>query len=276
MITSIIKISRSINFLITFLAVVIASFISAKNGIELSNIIIAGLAMSFSFSAGNIINDIIDLEIDKINKPQRVLVQGKLSINFAKFLYAFFVFLSLILAVINGIASLLFLVIINIILLLYSFYFKKIILFGNIIVALLTASALIYGAFIVENIVAGIIPAIFAFLINFIREIIKDMEDIKGDSANNVNTFPKINGIRNTLSLILISTIVLIIFSFIPFVYNIYKIEFFIILMVIVNPLLVFMLKILFDSQELVILKKTSLILKLSMVIGLIAIFIGK
>ena len=60
------------------------------------------------------------------------------------------------------------------------------------------------------------------------------MEDIKGDSANNVNTFPKINGIRNTLSLILISTIVLIIFSFIPFVYNIYKIEFFIILMVIV------------------------------------------
>lgn len=275
MITAIIKISRPVNFIITFFAVIIAALISTKNSFISIEIIYAALAMAFACSAGNIFNDIVDIEIDKINKPDRILPKEIISIKFAKILFAVFIILSSAFAFYNGTYSFLFLVIVNSALVLYSTHLKKIILIGNLTVAFLTSSALIYGAMITGNIYAGIIPALFAFFTNFIREIIKDMEDINGDSEYNINTFPKIYGNKKTFSLILRSTILLIFFSFIPFVYEIYSIEFFIIVMAVVNPLFIFMLKILYKSQNSDVLKKASGIVKLNMIIGLVAIYIG-
>ncbi|OGU36810.1 MAG: hypothetical protein A2068_08190 [Ignavibacteria bacterium GWB2_35_6b] len=274
MITAIIKISRPVNFFITFFAVIIAALISSKS-INDVNIIFAALAMSFACSAGNIFNDIVDVEIDKINKPDRVLPKEIISIKFAKILYGIFIILSSVCAFYNGTNSFLFLAVVNSFLVLYSTHLKKTILVGNFSVALLTASALIYGAMIAGNINAGIIPAFFAFFANFIREIIKDMEDVEGDSANNINTFPKIYGNKKTFRIILLSTVLLILFSFIPFVYKIYSIEFFIIIMTVVNPLFIIMLKILYKSQNLDALRKASAIVKLNMIIGLFAIYAG-
>ena len=275
MINAIIKISRPVNFFITFFAVIIAALISSKNNFIDKEIIFAALAMAFACSAGNIYNDIVDIEIDKINKPGRILPKGIISILSAKILYGIFIIVSLGLAFYNGIDSFLCLVTINFILVFYSTFFKKVILLGNLIVSLLTASALIYGAMIAGNIYAGIIPALFAFFTNFIREIIKDMEDVHGDNINDVKTFPQVYGTKKTYSLILRSTIFLMLFTFVPFIYKIYNIEFFIIIMAIVNPLFVFMLKILYKSQNLDVLKKASGIVKLTMIIGLIAIYIG-
>lgn len=274
MTNAIIKISRPINFFITFFAVIISALISSKN-INDVNIIFAALAMSFACSAGNIFNDIIDIEIDKINKPNRVLPKGIISNKNAKILYGIFIILSLTFAFYNGFTSFVYLMIVNLVLIFYSTHLKRIILVGNFSVALLTASALVYGAMIAGNINAGIIPAIFAFFTNFLREIIKDIEDVKGDSANKINTFSKIYGDRKTLTLIFLSTLFVIIFSFIPFVYSIYGIEFFIIVMVIVNPLFAFMLKLLYKSQDLNTLRKATMIVKLNMIIGLFAIYIG-
>ena len=273
---AIIKISRPVNFLIAFFAVIIAYFISSNNSSLTLQLISGALAMSFSFAAGNVTNDIIDLEIDKINKPNRVLPRGDLSLNFAKFLYAAFVSLSLVLSISGGIISVIFLAAVNVVLIIYSRYLKKVILAGNFIVALVTASALIYGAILSGNLTGGIIPAIFAFLINFIREIIKDIEDVKGDSSQQVITFPSKFGIKKTLILILFFTCLTIIFTAIPFIYNIYKIEFFIIVMCTVNVLFIYMLKLMYTNQTLATLKKASSLVKLNMVIGLIAILLGK
>ena len=274
MINAIIKISRPVNFFITFFAVIIGALISSNNFNDVQ-IIFAALAMSIACSAGNIFNDIIDIEIDKINKPFRVLPQNIISKKISQIFYTVFVFISLAAAFYNGINTLLFLVIVNIVLIIYSTHFKKIILLGNITVSLLTASALIYGAMVAGNIYAGIIPAIFAFLTNFVREIIKDAEDVAGDSANKVITFPKLYGEKKTFVLILFLSFLILIFSFIPFVYEIYTIEFFIILMAIVNPLFVYMLNIINKSHDLKTLKTASGIVKLNMIIGLIAIYIG-
>ena len=59
-----------------------------------------------------------------------------------------------------------------------------------LIIALLTGLAFIYGGFAVGNPVAAIVPAVFAFLINLIREIVKDIQDIEGDTKAGVITFP--------------------------------------------------------------------------------------
>ena len=275
MISAIIKISRPINFIITFSAVIIAALISSKNNFITSQILFAAFAMAFACSAGNIFNDIIDLEIDKINKPNRTLAKGIISITFAKILYGIFILLTILFAFYNGFNSFFYLIVINLVLIIYSTRLKKIILIGNLTVALLTSSALIFGAMICDNIYAGIIPSLFAFFTNFIREIIKDMEDVNGDSANNIITFPKVYGNKKAINLISALTILVIVFTLIPFVYKIYRIEFLIIVMAIANPLFIYMLKILHNKQDLHSFSKASIILKLNMIIGLIAIYIG-
>jgi len=71
-------------------------------------------------------------------------------------------------------------------------------------------------------------------------------------------------------------TTVLIILTLYPFVINMYAIEYFLIVMICVNPLMVYIVKSLFEDDSVKNLNKLSNLLKLNMVIGLIAIFLGK
>ena len=146
---------------------------------------------------------------------------------------------------------------------------------GNITVAFLTGLVFIYGGIAVENYDAAIIPALFAFLINLMREIVKDMQDIKGDEKASVISFPIKYGFQKSKILSLVVSILLILFTFYPFLIQLYRIEYFIIVMVIVNPLLIYANKILFEVHSEKNLEKVSIILKLNMVFGLIAIFVG-
>ena len=70
-------------------------------------------------------------------------------------------------------------------------------------VAFLTGLVFIFGGVVVENPTAAIVPAIFAFLINLIREIVKDMEDVEGDNKAGVITFPIKFGFQKSKILIL-------------------------------------------------------------------------
>ena len=158
----------------------------------------------------------------------------------------------------------------------YSQRIKKIPLAGNFTVALLTGLAFIYGGIAVNNPDYVIIPALFAFLINFVREIVKDMEDIEGDIKTDVKTFPVKSGIRNAKKIILILSVLLIALTFHPYIFGIYKIEYFIFIMIVVNPLIIYSLRSLFKNHSVENLSKISFILKLNMVFGLIAIYIGK
>jgi len=163
-----------------------------------------------------------------------------------------------------------------IILYIYSSTLKKLPLFGNVTIALLTGLAFIYGGFASGNPVSAIVPAEFAFLINLIREIVKDIQDIEGDTKAGVITFPIKFGFQRSKILILIITFSLILYTLYPFITELYKIEYFIVVMVFVNPLLILSLKFLFDSKKENNLTVVSNMLKLNMVLGLIAIYLGK
>lgn len=127
----------------------------------------------------------------------------------------------------------------------------------------------------VENPSAAIVPALFAFLINLIREVVKDMEDVEGDRKADVITFPIKFGFQKSKVLILVMTISLMLFTLYPFITQLYKIEYFIIVMIIVNPILVYSMKLLFENQTNGSLSKMSNLLKLNMIFGLIAIYLG-
>lgn len=268
-----IRIIRPINVVITFLVVVVAVLITQEYETELSTLVLASVSAALVAASGNIINDIYDVEIDKISHPNRVLVLGLLSKQEAMIEYIFLTLVSASIAASLSGTLLIIVIITSVLLFTYALYFKKVSLTGNIVVAFIAGLVFIYGGFVAGNPQGAVIPAVFAFLINLIREIVKDIQDTEGDSAQNVKTFPIKYGIDSTKKLIAFITILLIAFTFYPFIMQLYKIEYFIVVMVFVNPILVLCLKFIFEKNNL--LNKVSNLLKLNMILGLISIYIG-
>jgi 4-hydroxybenzoate polyprenyltransferase len=168
-------------------------------------------------AGGYVINDIFDQEIDFENKPNQSIVGKSISENTAYIIYASLtitgVALGFILA--NSVEHPNFAVVFVLIATLLYFYassLKKIAVVGNIVVALLLAfSVIIIGLFDIfpntfdtnraQMAIAFTILldyAKFAFVINLIREIVKDMEDIVGDKNNDIRTLPVVIGIPKT------------------------------------------------------------------------------
>jgi geranylgeranylglycerol-phosphate geranylgeranyltransferase len=273
--TALIKLIRPINFLITFISVIVAAFICFPDKSPSMNVFIAALAASLAMASGNIINDIYDIEIDRINRPSRPFPSGLIKINFALFFYLILVLISIALSLLISQTAFTIVLMSHFVLFLYSKYLKKVPLIGNTTVAFLTGLVFIFGGVAVGNPSAAIIPASFAFLINLIREIVKDMEDVEGDRKADAITFPIKFGFQKSKILILVITIFLVLFTLYPFLTKLYKIEFFIVVMILVNPILVFSIKLLFENNSSKDLKKISNLLKLNMVFGLIAIYFG-
>lgn len=150
-------------------------------------------------AAGYIVNDYYDIKIDLINKPERVVVGGlikrriALAANFALNALAVLVgyYLSWRIALVNLICIVL--------LWWYSNHLKRLPFVGNAMIALLTAATLWVVAFYYEQHWGEIyIYASFAFFVSLIREVIKDMEDIRGDAAFGCKTLPIVWGIART------------------------------------------------------------------------------
>lgn len=273
--TTIVEVIRPLNFLITFVSVIVAAVICLPHKTPDLSALLAAFAASFVMASGNIINDIYDVGIDKINRPLRPLPSGKITIKEAYAAYFIFIVLSFFFSALVNKKALAIVLISILILFIYSKYLKQIPLIGNITVAFLTGLVFIFGGVAVKNPSAAIVPALFAFLINLIREIVKDMQDFEGDESAGVKTFPVKFGFQKSKYIILFISLALILYTLYPFITQFYRIEYFIVVMVIVNPMLVYCLKILFEDHSGMNLNRISNLLKLSMVFGLIAIYLG-
>ena len=173
-----ILITRPVNVLITFLVVIVGALICIISYYSIYKILLAAFSAALTAGAGNIINDIYDIEADKINHPERPLAKEIITINNAWVEYFFLTLLAVAASYFINQTALAIVFLTSVLLYLYSARLKKIPLLGNITVAYLTGLAFIFGGVSVNNVSGAFIPAIFAFLINFIRELIKDMDDI--------------------------------------------------------------------------------------------------
>jgi geranylgeranylglycerol-phosphate geranylgeranyltransferase len=271
-----IKLTRPINCLITALVVLVGGIISSsQNSIEI-NLILASIVAAIVAASGNVINDLFDIEIDKIAHPDRPLANGNLKIIEAKIFYIVLIIIAISISLILSYQLLIITLFALTLLYFYSFLLKKIPLFGNTVIAFLTALAFLLGGIAVDNFSGAVIPAIFAFLINLIRELVKDAEDYEGDKTYDVKTMPIKYGMQKTKQIVLAISVILIVFTFYPFVERIYKIEYFVVVMIIVNPILMYSLKKLFENDDKKNFQQISYILKLDMIFGLIAIYLGK
>jgi 4-hydroxybenzoate polyprenyltransferase len=170
---------------------------------------------------GYIINNIFDVETDSLSKPETVIVSKFISETKAYNLYIGFTVIGVALGfylsnVINKPSFASIFIVIAATLYFYATSLKQSLLIGNFIVALLLSfSVIIIGIFDLFPItneenrpIMGLLfsilldYAIFAFIVNFIREIVKDLQDIKGDSNQGMNTLPIVLGVKRTAKLV--------------------------------------------------------------------------
>lgn len=150
-------------------------------------------------AAGYIINDYYDIKIDTINKPDRVVIGRSLSRRMAMVLHMGLSGIGIAIGYYLHPKVLLGCFVAVFWLWLYSNQLKRMPFWGNLSVALLTVMAIegVNAYFDVSNLLVHMF-AIFAFFISVIREIIKDMEDLRGDMHFDCRTLPIVWGIRKT------------------------------------------------------------------------------
>lgn len=270
-----ITILRPINLLITFFTIYVSIVIADKLLAFTQKAFLGSLAGALIGGAGMVINDYFDVEIDKVNRPQRPIPSGKISLKSALIYY--FVLNLLALLLVSQISFYAFLIaLLSIfVIFLYSFKLKSKGLIGNFVVGFMTGVAFIFGGVIGENIVPLLFPFIFGLLINFAREILKDVEDIEGDRTKNLQTFPIVYGEEKALQTFNFLIGLMIFSTLIPYFLEIYNLYYLLIILFVVDLPLIYIIKIISQKPEKSQLRKISDLIKYKMIVGLIAIYIG-
>jgi 4-hydroxybenzoate polyprenyltransferase len=245
-------------------------------------------------AGGYVINNIFDQNTDTENKPQNVIVGKTISETRA---YNLYIALNCVGVGIGfylsnviqrpGLASIFILIAAT--LYLYASSLKQMMLIGNVIVALLLAFSVIiigifdlYPATAADNqqqmaVVFSILLdyALFAFILNFIREIIKDLEDINGDSNQGMNTLAITLGVNRTSKIVFVLSFVPI-FTILFYINNyLFQLQFvtFYLLLFVLAPLLFFTMKI-WSAKTKNDFNKLSVLLKWILLFGIASIIV--
>ncbi len=252
------------------------------------------LSVITTTAAGYIINDMHDIPADKINKPGKVLIGKKISKEDALLFYSVLNITGILLGFvvswyIGRISFSVVFILASLLLYKYAIYFKKKYLYGNIIVSfLIFLSIIITPLFDLipatnsanqesqwEIFILVLKIASFAFLLTFLRELVKDIEDVEGDKRIGSESFPIEKGIPKSKKLLLFFSlfILLIVLSFSYGYFGIRNITAIYLVFTVVLPLLYFIFK-LKDADTKEDFHKLSNLLKLIMLAGILTVFL--
>ena len=270
-----IMIIRPLNVFLGGLTILISSLIIKYEGPAISVILPVFVVMFFTIGA-NTLNDYFDYEIDKINRPDRAISSGLVLRNQALILSLFSFIIGVLIALrLNKDSQLLSIGVSLPLIIAYNVKLKNYPLIGNIIVSLILAMSFIYAGLVFEKTEPLIIPALLAFGLTLIREIVKDLADIKGDKSAGLMTFPIVYGKKKTIILCTILSLFLGIGSFIPFLTGYYNTFYGVSLILMVEiPLAVVVISLL-NKPVILTAKRGSKLLKFCTLGGLLSIYIG-
>jgi len=266
---------RPLNLFQAVLAVWLAAFVI--NGLaDLRTLTLLLFSVICINGAGNVVNDIYDMEIDRVNRPNRPLPSGKMSIAQAR-IYMISLFMAGIVAsaFINLQTFFITTFIATPLLVGYSVWFKRMPLIGNLVVAIMLAMTFAYVGVAYGNFPA-MVPLIgLAFGFTIIREIVKDLEDQAGDLSQGARTLPIVWGESATLVFISFLTGLFIIADLLPYGLHVYNSAYLLFVIVGVNfPLLSALIFMWFKPGK-TMFRRVQLMLKYDIFVGLLAILLG-
>ena len=214
------RLIRLINCLIASVGVWIGAYLT-WNSPEYYGPTVVSISAFLICAAGNILNDLVDIRVDAINRPKRVLVTGRIlprqARNAAITLNGIAVVMSLTVS-----WPTLFLGLITIgLLTAYNLRLKRVPVAGNVIVALAAGLTFMAGGLAVDPALAFRLPGpligvLFAFFFHLVREIVKDIQDMEGDRAAGLSSLPLAIGVPVSMTAALALFTVMVVLTFVP------------------------------------------------------------
>ena len=221
-ILGLVRIVRPLNCVLFFAGTFVGGIVTA--GVEVfrwpgaAPLVLAGLSAMLVGASGNVLNDVCDLEIDRINRPLRPLPAGQVTTRQARILWAVLTIVGVGLAVLVSKVHVAIAVPSVILLFAYSTRLKSLPLVGNVVVSVIVAAALIYGGLSVGGVELALPATVFAFLVTMARELLKDIEDLRGDATYDVSSFAVVKGADAATTLAVTILLLTIWLTVLPFI----------------------------------------------------------
>ena len=274
------KLIRAINCIIAASAVLIGAYFTWTSTVYYAPVMSA-VAAFLVCAAGNVVNDIVDIDVDLINQPKRVLPAGDISKSAATKLAIALTLLALVVALAINWQVLTAVVLAIALLALYNFKAKKIPIFGNLIIALLGALTFLTGGLAVDELLTfalpgPMIPALFAFFFHLAREILKDVEDIEGDRRVGIRTFPQVVGESRAVLAVLVLFFIMAVLTFIPIMAGWFGKAYEILTIYIIDLPLLLLLIFIWGNPSRRMLRMGSIGLKAGMLLGIVALIVAR
>jgi geranylgeranylglycerol-phosphate geranylgeranyltransferase len=269
-----IEISRPHNMMVAAFGAVAGYVVSG--GRSVAEVWVAALFTALVTGAGNVINDLYDAEIDRVNKPQRPLPSGRMSRRQAAALYVTasalvtlgaFVFLPLRLTAL--------MVTWEAALYVYARWGKRVFVVNNLMVASVASSAFVAGGLVTGNVAAVLLPIGIAFVFVVCRELVKGAEDVVGDRAARVNTAAVVVGVGRTV--LWASVLMLVLASAVPLpaLTGYYGVFYLWVMELSVVPGLLAATYMILERPQKRTFGRVSMILKVAMFFGVVAMGVG-
>lgn len=271
----ILRLLRPLNFVMFGLGVALGGVLvrgqAAFTGDYGDPLLLAMLSAALIGGGANAINDVFDLDIDRVNRPARPLPAGKVSVGVARGLWGVTSAVGVLLSFWLTAAHVVLAVVSVMLLYGYSAYFKRTVFAGNLLVALIVALALVYGGWAVGPPEPALVGAAFAFLTTLARELIKDAEDVQGDARAGAQTLPVRYGVPVTLRIATALIFLTLLLTPLPFLLLGYS-PLFLLLVLGTDVLLLHVLRSLAAEADRTRLGRASTWLKWAMLAGILAL----
>ena len=270
-----IRLFRPLNLLTGAFAVYVSSAI-LRSLYQTSELTFAILTVVGYNAAANSLNDFIDFKIDQVNRPGRPLTAGLVKRNTALiFSVLLFIGGSVTALFLSKLAAMIAILIVLPLIISYNLKLKQLPLVGNIVIALILGLTFVFSGAVFGNIKPMIIPCFLAFGLTLVRELVKDIEDMEGDRQSGLITFPIIAGFNRAGKLTALFAVIIGVGALAPYMMDIYSFWYLAFLVLGVETPLVTLVVLFMKSPEKLNFSLASKTLKISTILGIIAIYCG-
>jgi geranylgeranylglycerol-phosphate geranylgeranyltransferase len=270
-----ILLTRPFNLAIAFLSIFMGGAVTGTVQ-PLVKLLLACFSATCITAGANAVNDYFDIDIDRINKPERPLPSGLVGPKAAHRFSILCFIIGVLLGSLIDAACLSIAFMSSVLLYFYSYRLKRTMVWGNLAVALVSGMAFVFGGLAVGRIREAAVVGTFAFLFHLAREMIKDAEDVEGDRALGLRTLPIVRGVHATLVWAALVMVVLMAATVIPYAAGIFGKAYLVTVLLGVDAFLIFVIVSMFSNPGPKHLRKLAAWMKGDMLLGLLAVFLGK
>lgn len=267
------KISRPMSTLSGGLAVIMGGYVAGTG--QWLNILLATLATLAISSAANAWNDYRDIEIDKINQPQRPLPSGAITPKAALIFSVVMTLVSVLLAALINLPAFLIAVSSAVLLYIYSWRLKSTILLGNVVVAFISGLSAVFGGVAAGNVGPSLWLAAIIFTAIMGREVLKTMADYEGDLRQQIRTISTAWGRRPARILFFVLVWATLGMMMLPYLFRVYSPVYAYIVVFGVYPVILYILVKVNRHRTGAQLERLSQLMKYDFMVWFVAVLLG-